>query len=228
MVVTNRAQIEPSNHIKEYRITSDLMAQFVTAKAVWACPETQVCCVPRYFEVKDSGNDGEPKKSFAYMMIALSANILEKQANHAWLSGLIGSSLDGSRIVENVWNLIVKRYKYDSNGLKAYWKSPKMMERINDVYGLTDSDFETLIKSSTPYTTSSKSGNVEWIMFAARADKIIENMLEDPDTNKVPGSLHIVQTVPITKDNVEFICHLYEGEKRVVYNTEIRELLVGK
>lgn len=216
----NRAKLEPSNTIQVYRITSDMIKQFLTAKVSWACPQATVDCVPVYTEVKKSS----PRRSFAYINIALSDTVIEKSSDNAWLSGLIGNS-ENVRFLPKVWTYIIDKYKYDPEYLKQKKKNPDFMDKVNDNLGMSDLDYETLIKMATPHTTESKATNRRFIVFAARADKIIENMLEDPATDRLNGSVKVVETIPITKDNVEFVCHLSDGEKSITYNSEIRDIL---
>ena len=65
-------------------------------------------------------------------------------------------------------------------------------------------------------------------MFAARAEKIIEDMLEDPETDKVDGSIEIHDVHPISKDNIEFIVYVHPKEMKASENPYIRKILSGE
>ena len=70
--------------------------------------------------------------------------------------------------------------------------------------------------------TSSKDS---WIVFAARPDAVIRNMLTDPSTNKIEGRMEIVSIVPITKDTVEYTVYVHVNETESNENPEVRKLL---
>ena len=65
-------------------------------------------------------------------------------------------------------------------------------------------------------------------MFSARAEKIIEDMLENPDTDKVEGSIEIHDVHPLTKENIEFVVYVHPKEMRASENPYIRKILSGE
>lgn len=215
----NRANIQPTGQIDVYKITSDQMKKFIAAKAAAMQPGTKVEMTVDYWEKKKSF----PHRSYAILKIAMSDDVIEKQYDDSWILKVVDNTSD-IKFVKKIWDFIVRQYSYDRKELEEALDDYRKLDLLEESFGLTEEQIRQIIYYSTPrrMKTSSKDS---WIVFAARPDAVIRNMLTDPSTNKIEGRMEIVSIVPITKDTVEYTVYVHVNETESAENPEVRKLL---
>lgn len=215
----NRANISANGQIDVYKITSDQMKTFIAAKAAAMQPGTKVEMTVDYWEKRKS----IPHRSYAMLKIAMSDDVIEKQFDDSWIIKVVDSTSD-IKFVKKIWDFIVKQYGYDRKDLEDSLDDYRKLDLLEESFGLTEDQIKQIIYYSTPRRM--KTGSKEsWIVFAARPDAVIRNMLTDPSTNKVEGRMEIVSIVPITKDTVEYTVYVHVNETESNENPEVRKLL---
>ena len=66
-----------------------------------------------------------------------------------------------------------------------------------------------------------------WIIFSARPELIIRNMLENPEMNAVDGTIDIGdRCYLVNKGNVEFIVNVHPKETTAVGNPLVRKIMM--
>lgn len=215
----NRANIQAAGQIDVYKITSDQMKAFISAKAAAMQPGTKVEMTVDYWEKKKSN----PHRSYAMLKVAMSDDVIEKHQEDDWIIKIVDSNSD-IKFVKKIWDFIVKQYSYDKKDLEDSLNDYRKLDMLEEAFGLTEDQIRQIIYYSTPRRM--KTGSKEsWIVFAARPDAVIRNMLTNPETNKVDGRMEIINIIPITKDIVEYTVYVHVNETESTENPEVRKLL---
>ncbi len=219
------SKLRPTTSILEYRITTDMMKAFITAKAKKYSPDVKVDMVPRYVE-KKRRHKSEPHKAYASLRIAFSEHILEKKDDLGWY-GKIGESSDNLRIMPSMFQNIFSMYKYDVGQIESWMKSYKNMEELEEGLGITEEYLTELRAYAKPQRVFTENKEA-WIIFSAAAENVIRDMLTDTTTQKLIGRMEIRDIYPISKDNVEFLVYIHQNEVSYKENPHVRQILTGE
>lgn len=230
-MAVKRLQREPDAIIEEYRITSDDIRSFISAKCAHITDKFKLR-KPIKAEISTTLWDRSRKdysrsnKKYVLLMIALNEDSLEYGQTEE-SAGLIKDILIENsqvRFVKCIWKLIVEKYQYDRKELNDIRKSDKLLDKLEDTLGITEDQLKELIKLSQPHIHTINGDH--WVIFAVRPENVIRDMLSDVDTDQVDGKMVITNITPITKDRVEFTVHIYRGEDREApVNNEVLEVL---
>jgi hypothetical protein len=216
----NRAELIPINNIISYRITSEQIVNHLVKKINEYKAGAKLKAVPEYCENKHRSPNN--RKGFAIFKIAMSDDILENK-NDSFYHKL--GNIDKVNITESVLNEFIRKFGYtkaEIDGLLDY----KNLEYVENEFGMTKSFIENIKAFIIPKKIVDSYGK-SWIIFAAKSDEIIKDMLEDPDTNKLNGRLEIRSVNQINKDAVEFIVYIHTGDIELQEDPIVRKLLLG-
>lgn len=221
-----RGAKDPDGCIWKYRITSDELKRFITEKAKSYVPDVEVEVVPRYCE-KKRRKDYDPHRSYASLRIAFSDHILEKGADLGWF-GEIGRDGNDCKIVSSLLQGIIQRYGYSKKEVESWLKSYKILEDLEDAFGMTEAYINDINTYTTPRRIlTSDSAKSHIIIFSAAAENVIADYLTEVSTNKVPGKLKIVDVYPISQGVVEWVVHVDPSQQTTKENPYVRQLLMG-
>ena len=218
-----RSRIKPTAIIREYRINSNEIAEFISKKAKFFRDDIRTEVAVRYCEKKKN----EQKRSYASFRIAFSEEVTEHKTDNGWFEK-IGENESNVRIINDVFVGMIEKYRFDKKYLDDVLSNYKAMEKLENRLGMSEAYLNDVrhfaIPRRVPIDDGSKSA---WIIFSARAEKIIEDMLENPDTNKVDGRIIIKDVIQQSKDIVEFVVHVHPNEITMNENPYVREILLG-
>ncbi len=217
-----RSRLSPMSTVNVYRITTEEMKVFLQQKAAKLKPGTSLDLVVQYCERKGTK---APNGSKATLKLAFSHHIVEGSEVSDWFNKL-GENSSNPTIVNSVLRQMIRKYCYDKRELEKTLNDYKEMERLEDTYGMTESFIKSIHAYAIPKLIPTINGE-NWIFFAAMPEKVIADMLEDPNTNKVEGSIRIYDVYPINQDNVEYIVYVHPYEDKPVENPFVRKLLLG-
>lgn len=221
-----RAQLQPKGNIFVYQISSDMITQFITAKAQALVPGVEVEVVPLYCEGRKR-HRFEPHRSYASLRIAFSEDVLEKKdADEGWF-GKIGSANGNARVEKSVFQAIIQRYQYNKKMIDELLGSYKRLEDVEEVLGMDETYINDLKKYTTPQFIATREKK-PWIVFAAAADNVIRDMLTNPDTQKPIGRVQIQDVYQVSKTVVEFIVYVHPEELKLKENNHVRQILMGE
>lgn len=231
MVISNkdlyplvRSKIEPIGDILVYRISTDEMRAFLIKKSKFFKErydqDIKIELSSRYCEVKDSS----PHRSYGSLRIALSEGAVAGN-NSDWYTK-IGEDERKIMFTKEVFVGLVKKYQYDRKGLDDLLSNYKQLEDIENKLGATETFIEDIRYYTPPRRIKSNDGK-SWIIFAARAENVIRNMLEDPNTGTVKGDIEIHDVYRISKDVLEFIVYVHQNKMKTEENPYVRQILMG-
>lgn len=221
---TVRGKLTPAENIYVYRVTSEEIKQFIIQKAKKYVPDVKVEVVPRYCERKRRKST-DPRRSYASLRIAFSNEIIEKNSDQGWF-GKIGENGSNVRVVNSLFNNLIRMYQYNKKEIDSWLKSYKNLEELEETLGMTEAYINDLRMYATPQRI--KSNNEDWIIFSAAAENVLTDMLTDVETGKVPGKMIIHDIFPISKDIVEFVIHLYPENRVMKEDPHVRQILLGE
>ena len=216
-----RSLIKPVGNILVYRISSDEIRQFIIRKAKFFKEEAKVEVITKYCEKKNS----DPHRGYASLRIGFSDDVIEKKGTAGWYEK-VGGNTGNIRFIEDIFVGMIQKYQYDRKSLDAILGNYKNLEKVENQLGMT----ESFIEDIKLYTTTRRvptNNNESWIIFSARAESVISDMLEDPDTDKVGGKIEIHDVYPINKDVVEFIVYVHPKEMTSQENPHVRRIMMG-
>lgn len=224
-----RSKAVPIGTIHEYRFTSEQIKEFVLEKARQYVPDVKMELVPRYCENKRR-KPFEKHRGYASLRIAFSDAIIEKKDDMGWY-GKIGEDNSNVHVVKSLFLNIIKKYAYNKDDINKWMHSYKTMDELEEAFGMTETYLNDLREYSSPKrikTASKDSGTSSWIIFAAAAENILEDMLTDVTTGEVAGRLEVADVYPVSKDVVEFLVYLHPKELKMVENPHVRQILLGE
>lgn len=220
-----RGAIDPVGNITVYRISSEQIKDFLMQKSRQYVPDVRMTLVPRYCEKKRKSNT-DPHRSYASLRVAFSENVIEKKQDLGWF-GSIGENGSNVKLQSGIMKNLIEKYQYNRKEIEAWLKNYKTLEELEDAFGMT----ETYIKDILLYTPPQRikaENNESWIIFAAAAENIIEDMLTDVNTGKVAGRIQIQDVLPISKDIVEFVVYVHPAQMKLRENPHVRQILLGE
>lgn len=248
-----RAAVDPSWTIRAYRITSDDLEEYLGKKVNTLVPGARVKVQPRYIEnklaMKKKARYSAPSavtQSYASLLVALSAETIDKgnlDPAYRW----IVSGTNDVKMVDNVYNVLIKGYRYNRDELKAILKDYAALDHLKERFGITEEYIRNLINLNNPVRQPDAKGTDGWVIFAASAEKIINDYLTDvmvyepkpefinpndpdaPTTRVIPtagpaGTMEIIKVNAITQGKVEYIVYVHVGEFQASNDPELKKL----
>lgn len=216
-----RSLIKPVGNILVYRISSDEIKQFIIRKARYFKEDAKVEVIPRYCEKKNS----DPHRGYASLRIGFSDDVIEKKGDAGWYEK-VGQNTGNIRFIEDIFVGMIQKYQYSKKDLENVLGNYKNLEKVENRLGMTESFIEDIKMYSTPRRIPTNN-NESWIIFSARAEEVIKDMLEDPDTDMVSGNVEIHDVYPINRDVVEFIVYVHPMEMKSQENPHVRRIMLG-
>ena len=220
-----RCKMDPIGSLDVYRITSEDIKQFVTQKTRMYVPEASLEIIPSYTE-KKRRHQNEQRKSYAFLKIAMTDNVLENK-NEDNFYERIANIQEHLRFQPSVFANIINLYKYNPELVSKWAKDYKILEMLENKFGMNEKFISDIREFAVPKAVPDSTGR-KWIIFAARAEAIIEDMVTDVSTNTVPGKMQIMDIIQISQDLVEFIVYLYPQAMNLSENTYVRQILTGE
>lgn len=221
-----RCKAKPISTIKVYRITSEMMRNFIIAKAKHYCPDAKVEVVSLYCE-KKRRKSNELHHSYASLRIAFSEQVIDNNEDLGWF-GKLGDSADNINFKPSIFHNLIQKYRFNPEDVKTWMNSYKNLEELEDGLGMSEAYINDIRKYSNPQRVKVADSNEDWIIFAAAAENVLQDMFTDPETNKVPGRIQIQDVYQIDKDVVEFIVYLHPLETEIRENPNVRKILLGE
>ena len=221
---TVRGKLTPAENIYVYRVTSEEIKQFIIQKAKKYVPDVKVEVVPRYCERKRRKST-DPRRSYASLRIAFSNEVIEKNSDQGWF-GKIGENGSNVRVVNSLFNNLIRMYQYNKKEIDSWLKSYKTLEELEETLGMTEAYINDLRMYATPQRI--KSNNEDWIIFSAATENVLTDMLTDVETGKVPGKMIIHDIFRISEDIVGFEIHLYPENRVMKEDPHVRQILLGE
>jgi len=219
-----RSGMQPIGSIQVYKITSEMMKEFIIAKAKKYCPAVKMEIVPRYTERKPRPN--EPHRAYASLRIAFSEEAMEKKEDYGFYDQ-IGESNLTPHLQPSIFQNLIRMYGYNPKDINEWLHSYKNMEKLEEALGITEAYIDDLKKYATPRLVKSNDDH-KWIIFSAAAENVIADMLTDVTTNEVAGRIQIQDVYQISKDIVEFIVYLHPATMKIKENPHVRQILLGE
>jgi len=220
-----RSKITPVGNILVYRITSEEIKQFIIQKSRKYVPDVKIEVVPCYCERKRR-KDNEPHRSYASLSIAFSENIMEQKDTNGWY-GKIGENNSHVRVVKGLFENIIQMYRYNPKDIDKWLSSYKILEELEDTFGMTEAYIRNLKAYSVPRRVQT-SDRQWWIIFSAAANSVIKDMLTDRNTNEPIGRIQIQDIHMLSQGICEFIVYVHPDDMRLQENPHVRQILLGE
>ena len=223
-----RAQLTPVAMSYCYKITSDDICNFVTQKARQYCPGVKATLVPIYSE-KPNRKPFEPLRSYASLRIAFSHDVIEDDSNVSDLSFYtkLGKDSNHLNFVPSLFANVVGLYGYNRQQVESWEKDYKTLEDLENAIGLGEKNIDAIKEFITPRRVSAADGS-KWIIFAAAPEKVIKDMLTNPETQKPIGKIMIESVEKLSDTNVEFTVQVFPGVNNLGEKADVRHFLLGK
>lgn len=219
---TRCKNLSPTGHMWVYRISSDVIREYLTEKVRLIVPNAKLDLAPRYCERKKRAyGDGH---AYAAINIALSEDVIA--GSRDWF-GSIGTDMGDVRLVPNMFEDFVARYRYDPKTIAAILKDYTQMEILENHFGITEDYLNEMKKFGTPQRVTTDDGK-SWIFFSAAPEKIITNMMTDPQTKTIVGTCKIQDVYPLSKEVVEYLVYLNPTEMQLHEDHHVRQILMGE
>lgn len=216
-----RSKIKPVGTIQVYRITSEEIKEFLFQKARFYKPGAKMEVATFYCENKTK----EQQRGYAFFRIGFSNDFIETKSQRGWFEKA-GENSSNINFVEDILKEFIQRYQFSKKSLQELLGSYKNLEKLENRFGIRDDFIEDIMKYIIPQRVPTPN-NESWIIFSARAEEIIRNMLEDEFTNAVGGELEIHEVHQVNKGLVEFIIYIHPKEMKSRENPYVRKILVG-
>ena len=216
-----RSLLKPIGDIMVYRITSDEIKQFIMQKAKFYKEEAKVEVITKYCEKKNSN----PHRGYASLRIGFSDDVIEKKGSTGWFEK-VGQDAGRVRFIDDIFIGMIQKYQYSRKDLEGILGNYKNLEKVENQLGMSEAFIEDIMMYTTPKRLPTVN-NESWVVFSARVEKVIEDMLENPDTDAVSGRIEIHDVSPISKDVVEFIIYVHPQEMVSNENPHVRRIMMG-
>ena len=214
----NRMNLKPKAIIKVFTISSEMIKTFIQTKAKFYVPDVATS-VSIFCSSSKRGNE---KKRYASARISFSdAVTTARNEDKTWFDDLGNSS--NVHFVDNIYTSIVRRYMYDKNELNNIKKNYKKMSHFEDDLGISEEYIDNIKMYATPKRIETNSRN-SIIVFSARIEPIIEDILSDPETGKLDGTIEIVEVYE-NRDVVYFNVYVHPPKHRNEINPYVKELV---
>jgi hypothetical protein len=217
-IPNTRAKITPINNIICYRITSEQIINHLVTKIDEYKTGAKLKATVDYCENKYKSPN--KKKGYAVFKVAVTDDILEKKDDD-WYHQL--GNINSVKITETILVGFIRKFGYDKREIDGLFNY-KNLEYVENEFGMTKSFIENIKAYVIPKKIVDNNGKT-WIVFSAKTDEIIKDMLSDPKTNKLNGRIEIRYINQINKDSVELIVYVHTGDVELYDDPIVRQLL---
>jgi len=230
-----RARLTPRNVIKVYNINTDEMKEFIQQKLTQLKEGTKVDLVATFSQPlnrekkrKKKSNDFEKVKGRGNIRIAFSHHIIEGGEKQDWFLKA-GENESHPTIVNTILKNVIEKYSYDRKEIGDALKNYSEMERLETKYGITEEFLRDIYNFCIPKAVSANAGGDLWVLFSAMPEKIIADMLEDPESDdpNSNGLIEIVDVCPVSSGVLEYVVYLHPIDVKREENIFVRKLLMG-
>ena len=214
----NRMNLKPKATIKVFTISSEMIKTFIQQKAKFYVPDAATS-VSIFCSDSKRGND---KKRYASARITFTdAVTTAKTEDKTWFDNIGGNG--NVHFIDQVYVNIVKRYMYDKTEINNIRRNYKKMSHFEDDLGITEEFLDNIRMYATPKRIDTGSRN-SLIVFSARVEPIIEDILSDPETGKLDGSIEIKEVYE-NREVVYFTIYVHPKMHKNEINPYVKELV---
>ena len=243
-----RSGLAPIGNILVYKTNTEMIKQYLTEKLQSFEKNAKLEIVVKYCEKTDTYEKKKKQQfrrkgkhqGYASMIIMFSEEILDKK-NSGFYEKL-GYSSGSPNIVKTVKAEFIKKFQYDRKELDNILGDYRYLEKLEDEFGMTEAFIEDIRDYSIPIIVPTPDKE-SWILFSARPEAIIYDMLENPEPykwiknpdggtdigiTKVDGEIEIYEVCPISKGVVEYVIYVHpENMKSNKGNPLIYNMIKG-
>ena len=211
--VNNKANRKPDSIIYEYRITTDEMREFVSAKANHL--KTNLKAIIAIDIWKRRG------KVYPSMKMSLSEEALKVSSSEYSFYHKIAIDKNENNFVDPVTLGLIEKYGFNEKAIRNLLDNSKELDRIEDDFGVNETNINAIREIIKPKAIT-YNGRIDetWYVMAVRPEAIILDMLSEKGTDMVLGDFVISEYIPISKENVEAVVHVKVGNKRKNYKVD--------
>lgn len=223
-----KGMLRPSSINYEYNVSSDDIKKFIIDTTRQYVPDAKVEIVTRYCEKKHKGG---PHRSYAAFKIAFSHHVMANDGDDSWFRR-IGESGGNVKIIQTLYDNLIKRWKYDDEYVNDWLKSYKKLEQLEEGLGITESFINEIKEFNRPKGIPVPGSNEIWVTFMACPEKIISDFFagETDDSFKPVGKISIVDIVQVSKPPKEIVNYkimLNPYQVETTENPHVRQILSG-
>lgn len=214
----NRADIKPRAMIKVFTINSEQIKKFIKDKTRFFAPESNVETIITFCKRSKSSTKG-----YASARISFSDDVITKSSrDQSWFDRLGEQS--NVRFIDSIYNHIIAKYRYDRKEIDKILNNYKLMSKMEDEFGVSEQFMNDIKCYITPKKINIPSINRSCVIFSARVEAIIEDMLSNPATGKVDGTIEIKEVYE-NKDTIHFTIYLHPEKSNSNINPLVKELV---
>lgn len=209
----------PIDSILVYQRSTEDMKAFLQKKLYEYNPRSRLELVPVFTECKGH----TPKAS---IRLAFDKTVLETERSTNFYKKIGESSLTPS-VIKDVRVGFITRYQYHLDALNKTLNSYKALEEMEDKLGIKEDFIREIREFSIPKLIKDTRGGNNWLIFSARPELILADMLAEEGTDKVDGKVIIQNTRQVDKSNVLFTVYVHKNLSANVEDPYIRQLIMG-
>lgn len=229
-----RSRITPFNTIRVYKISTEEMKEFLQQKLSQLKEGTKVDLIATFSQPlnkekkkkKERKSEAEVLRGRGNIRVAFSHHIIEGGEKQDWFLKA-GENNNHPSIINSVLKNVIEKYSYDRKEIGNILQDYSEMERLENMYGITEEFLRDIYNYCTPRAISATTNGDMWVFFSAMPEKIIADMLENPDPETNNGRIEIVDCYPVSSGVLEYIVYLHPEEAMMKDNIFVRKLLMG-
>lgn len=220
-------KVNPAYEIMVYRITTNDVNRYIGDVVRSVEPDAQVLIYPRFSEKKQKKNSGGPRPAYVYLLIGMNEKVIDQRANANGFYGTLGWNRS-VRVKSRLWFEFISRWLYDPEWIRKAMGSYNRMDEYEEKFGLTEAALKDISFYAAPRAVYPDGSKTPWVLTAIDPYLVIQDMLCEAGTKKVPGEIMITDVNQVSENMIEWTVHVSPFKNEAEINPHVMQILRGE
>jgi len=212
-----RSKMKPRALIRVYSITSEMIKQYIKTKVKHFVPNCFVNTIVSFVKAPKSKTKG-----YASARISFSDKVISEACRAKNFYERLGED-DNVTFVPAIYQNIIEKFRYNKGEIDRILSNYKALSSLEDNFGIDEQFLNDIKLYVRPQRIQIDSRN-SMIVFSARVESIIQDMLTNPRTKIVDGVIEIKE-IYVNRNVVHFTVYVHPSQMPIENNDMVRALI---
>ena len=160
------------------------------------------------------------------MLLAMNEKVIEQRQSEGGFYGSLGWQ-HSIRIKSRLWLEFISRWLYNQDWIRQALGSYNRMDDYEEKFGITEAALKDISFYSAPRAVYPDGSQTPWVFTAIDPFLVIQDMLCEAGTKKIPGEIFITDVNKVSENMIEWTVYVSPFKNETEINPHVMEILKG-